>query len=474
MSDNSPFSFVIFGATGDLTKRKLVPALYGLYSMNLLPSSFKIFAFARRPYTTDSFVDTLVPFITDTTKWDSFREHIEYVQGDFSDQSSFHTLKEHLGTYESSLHACPIRLYYMAISPDDLPSIVEKIGTEQLHLGCGEEGRWTRIIIEKPFGHDLESARHLNSELMKYFAEEQIYRIDHYLGKETVQNILSVRFANIILEPVWCRDYIEQIEINAFEKLGVEERGGYYDTAGALRDMVQSHLLQVMSLVLMDQPALYDAQEIRTKKNQILQALRPMTAERVAIDTVRGQYVTTEGSEMHSYRDESKVNPASQTETYAAVRAYVDLEQWKDVPIIIRTGKRLAERLTEITVTFRRSQGTVFSNLFCELRSNTLKIRLQPDEGVKMRMLIKKPGFKMQLSDVYLDYKYSDTFDNLPDAYERLLLDAIAGDQSLYTRTDEIESSWRYITNILQLWNSENVPLQEYAIGSAGPELPMS
>jgi len=462
------FSFVIFGATGDLTKRKLIPALYALYTMKMLTTDFRIFAFARRPFTDDSFTETLAPFIQDRSEWSSFIEHIEYVQGNFNELEAYKTLKKQLAKYDSSISGCPLRLFYMATSPEELPVIVTNLGNTELHEGCGSDGKWSRVIIEKPFGRDLQSAQELNTLLRQYFNEEQIYRIDHYLGKETVQNILSVRFANIIMEPVWCRDYIEKIEINAYETLGVEERGGYYDPAGALRDMVQSHLLQVLALITMNQPARYDAHEIRDKKNEILSALRPITAERVALDTARGQYIARDGMDESSYRQEAKVSPDSKTETFVCVRAFVDLEQWKDVPIIIRTGKRLSEKRSEVIITFRRSKGTVFSNLFCELRSNTLKIRLQPDEGVKMRMLIKQPGFTMRLDDVFLDYKYSDTYNNLPDAYERLLLDAINGDQSLFTRTDEIESSWKYVTNILQMWESGSVPLREYPIGSDG------
>ncbi len=457
------FSFIIFGATGDLTKRKLIPSLYELYRHALLPENFKIFAFARRPFTNESFIETLAPFITDPAAWPDFASHVQYVQGDFSNSEAFTSLKDQIVAYDGDVQECTTRVFYMATSPDELSHIVERMHEVGLHKGCDEQGTNTRIVIEKPFGRDVATARELNATLNKYFMEEQIYRIDHYLGKETVQNILSVRFANIFFGPVWNREFIEKIEISAFETLGVEDRGGYYDTSGALRDMVQSHLLQIMALVMMDQPARFDAHEIRDKKNEVLKALRPMNAERISSDTVRGQY--------QGYTSESKVSPNSETETFVALRAHVDLPHWQDVPVILRTGKQLNERKAEIKITFKRSKGTVFSNLFCELRSNELVIRLQPDEGVKMKMLIKEPGFEMRLADVFLDYSYSDTFKNLPDAYERLLLDVMHGDQSLFTRTDEIESSWEYVTRILDLWKQESVSLQTYATGSKGVEL---
>jgi glucose-6-phosphate 1-dehydrogenase len=459
----TPFIFVIFGATGDLTKRKLIPALYSLYRMKLLPKEFRIYAFARRPFTDESFVETLKPFI-DKNTLDEFLEfsiHITYIQGDFTDSQAYEKLRQATSSGET-IPNCLSRLYYMAVSPDVLPQIFEQLGQHGLHTGCGEEGHWTRVVVEKPFGHDLESAQALNQMLLKYFKEEQIYRIDHYLGKETVQNILTTRFANTMFQPVWCRDFIDHIQITASETLGVEERGGYYDQAGALRDFVQSHLLQIVALVAMREPDRYDADVIREQKNLILQALRPFTKDSIKTDSVRAQYT--------SYVHEERISPTSKTETYVAMKLFIDLPEWKDVPIYIRTGKKLDKRSTEIHVKFKKAEAKVFSNLFCELRSNTLSIQLQPDEGIHLRVLIKEPGFAMKLSAVDLGYSYKDTFNHLPDAYERLLLDAMNGDQSLFTRTDEIESSWVYVTNMLNLWQSENVPLQTYESGTKGPE----
>jgi glucose-6-phosphate 1-dehydrogenase len=473
--DIPSFIMVIYGATGDLTKRKLIPALFSLYIRNLLPHEFRILAFARRPYTTtESFLETLRPFVVleenDTIEsWRLFSNHIEYVQGDFSSIESFTHLRDVIHSTEKSMGECLSKLYYMAVAPDVLPGIIDSIGATGLHIGCGEEGKWTRIIFEKPFGEDLESAIALDARIKKFFGEEQIYRIDHYLGKETVQNIMSVRFANILMQPVWCRDYIDHIQITVSESLGVEERGGYYDKSGALRDIVQNHLLQIVALITMDEPEKYDADTIRAQKYKIFKALRPMTREDIAYNSVRGQYVSAPKSEGVSYVDEERVARDSTTETYVALRTFIDLPQWKDVPIYLRTGKRMKERVASVHIVFKKAQADVFSNLFCELRSNTLTIRIQPDEGIFLKMLIKEPGLGMRLQDVHLDYSYSDTYNHLPDAYERLLIDCMVGDQSLFTRSDEIESMWAYVTNILKLWRSGEVPLVSYSSGTWGP-----
>ncbi|MDQ3099024.1 MAG: glucose-6-phosphate dehydrogenase [bacterium] len=454
------FIMVIYGATGDLTKRKLIPALFALYKMHLLPREFTILAFARREYDSLSFAQTLKEFIANESKeWDAFSSHIKYVRGNFDSVESFKHLKEAIRQYESEMGECLSKLYYMATSPDVLPEIIDHIGEVGLHIGCGEEGKWTRIIIEKPFGQDLDSAIALNTHLKKFFIEEQIYRIDHYLGKETVQNILATRFTNIMLGPVWNKEYIQSIEVIASEELGVEGRGGYYDTAGALRDMVQSHLLQLLALTTMDEPEQYDANAIRDKKNEILEALRPITKETVVSNTSRGQYA--------GYTQEEKVRSDSKTETFVQLKTFIDLPQWQDVPMIIRTGKKLNGRYSEIRIKFKHAEAKVFSNLFCELRSNVLVIRVQPNEGINLKMLIKEPGFGMKLQDVFLNYEYTETYQNLPDAYERLLMDSLLGDQSLFTRTDEIESSWRFVTNILKLWSETEVPLHIYEAGTS-------
>ncbi len=457
------FIIVIFGATGDLTKRKLIPALFSLYKMELLPQEFIILAFARREYTSETIAETFVPFVKDDQgMWNHFAKHIKYVRGDFDSVDSFKLLKESIRQYESEMGECLSKLYYMATSPDALPLIINHIGEVGLHIGCGEEGKWTRVIIEKPFGHDLESAQALNTHLMKFFIEEQIYRIDHYLGKETVQNILSVRFTNVLFKPVWTKDYIDSIEIIASEELGIEGRGGYYDSAGALRDMIQSHLLQLVALTTMDEPEQYDAGAIRDKKHAILAALRPYTEQTISTETIRGQYA--------GYVQEEKIEPNSNTETYVAIRAYVDLPQWQDIPIIVKTGKNLGSRYSEVRIKFKHADAKVFSNLFCELRSNELIIRVQPNEGINLKVLIKEPGFGMNLQDVFLNYEYSDTYNNLPDAYERLIMDSLLGDQSLFTRTDEIEASWKFVTSILSLWNEVGTDLKIYEKGSNGPE----
>lgn len=457
------FILVIFGATGDLTKRKLVPSLFELYKLGYLPSEFTILAFARREYSTHTFAESLLPYVgnVDNDKWEQFCKHISYVRGDFGSVNSFRELKESIRFYESQMGQCLSKLYYMATSPEVLPEIISNIGEVGLHIGCGEEGKWTRVIVEKPFGHDFDSAIVLNNHFRKYFSEEQLYRIDHYLGKETVQNILATRFTNIMFRPIWSREYIDSIEIIANEEIGVEGRGGYYDQAGALRDMVQSHLLQLLALTMMDEPQKYHANEIRDKKNEIISALRPLTSESIKADIVRGQY--------EGYLSEEKVQPNSKTETYVSLKVFVDLPRWQNVPIIIRTGKKLRNRVTEIKVKFKTLDAKVFSNLFCELRSNELTIRLQPQEGIKVKIFIKEPGFGVKLQDVFMNYSFSETYNNLPDAYERLIMDALNGDQTLFTRIDEIESSWKFITNILNLWDEVNLPVYSYHINSIGP-----
>jgi glucose-6-phosphate 1-dehydrogenase len=454
------FIMVIYGATGDLTKRKLIPALFSLFSKKLLPEEFVIMAFARRPFTDESFVQTLMPFVSldmpnGDEAWFKFAKHIKYVQGDFAEHAAFDHLREVVRKTENEMGECLSKLYYMAVAPETLPEIIDHIGGVGLHIGCGEDGKWTRVIFEKPFGEDLKSAQKLDEQIKRYFQEEQIYRIDHYLGKETVQNILSVRFANILLKPVWNKEYIERIEITAAETLGVESRGGYYDKTGALRDFVQNHLLQLAALTLMDEPGEYDAQCIHNEKIKIFNALQPTSKMK------RGQY--------RGYKQEEKVAADSQTETYVDLNVVVDLPQWTGVPIHMRTGKKLKERETNIKIVFKKAKAQVFSNLFCELRSNELTIRIQPNEGMFLKMLIKEPGMGMRLQDVFMDYAYSETYDSLPDAYERLLLDAMMGDQALFTRSDEIEAMWRFTEEVMRVWEEHHVPLLDYEVGSWGP-----
>lgn len=471
-TDSKPFILVIFGATGDLTKRKLIPAIFSLYKLGLLADDFKIIAFARRPFDNRGFVETLLPFIEETDHdnfKNNFAKNINYLMGDFDSQDSYQSLKQVIREYETDNDQCLSKLYYMAVSPDILPGVIDNLGSVGLHIGCGEDGKWSRIIVEKPFGHDLESAKVLNKQLSTYFNEDQIYRIDHYLGKETVQNLLAIRFANIFFRPVWSSEFIESIQISATESLGVEERGGYYDHTGALRDMVQSHLLQLVALTTMDEPELYDASVIREQKNKILSSLIKYDVNTIKTDVVRGQYVSSKTGEL-SYRQEAKIDPESNTETFVAMKLFIDNEKFKDVPIFIRTGKKLASRATDIHIKFKKANMSVFSNLFCELRSNVLSIRLQPNEGTRIRVLIKEPGFGVRLNDVQLEYLYHNSHKDLPEAYERLILDCLSGDQSLFTRSDEIESSWRFITNILDLWQQENIKAIPYQSGSMGPE----
>ena len=369
-------------------------------------------------------------------------------------------------------YECLSKLYYMAVGPEILPQIIEHIGEVGLHIDCGEENKWSRVIIEKPFGNNLTSSEELNRLLLKYFREEQIYRIDHYLGKEFVQTILSIRFANAAFYNLWCKDYIEHIQITAFETLGVEGRGAFYDKTGALRDLVQSHILQLIALATMREPDNFLADSLRAKKHEVLSRIVPFSDETICSDIIHAQYV--------GYRDEKHVHSASLTETFVAFKTFINLPEWEGVPIYVRTGKRMSKKSTAIHFQFKphcsplycskdRTQS-LYSNDHPSASPNVLSILLAPEEGISLRINIKKVGFGTSLTDVKLKYSYKDTEGNLPEAYERLLMDAITGDQSLYLRTDEITASWKFVDRIFELWEKNKPTLYFYPAGSEGSE----
>jgi glucose-6-phosphate 1-dehydrogenase len=471
-----PCSMVIFGATGDLTRRKLVPALYNLARARLLPSGFAVVAVARRPFTGDAFrddmrraVDTFSrsrPVIADV--WDDFAKGIFYHQGEFSDPGTYAGLRATLEDVDRERGTRGNHIFYLATPPDHYAEIIRHLG--EAGLGGSARDPWTRIIVEKPFGHDLRSACALNRCAQEVFSEEQIYRIDHYLGKETVQNIVVMRFANGIFEPLWNQKYIDHVQITVAEDLGMEGRGAYYDRAGALRDMVQNHMMQLLSLTAMEPPVAFQAEPVRNEKVKVLQSVRPIEDEDVARHVVRAQYTAgfVGGREVRGYVQEKGVAPESGTETYVAIRLFIDNWRWAGVPFYLRTGKRLPKRVTEIAVQFRQAPHLLFQG--ADIQPNVLAMRIQPDEGISLKMTSKGPG-AMVLQPVVMDFRYGSSFGaEPPEAYERLLLDCVAGDPTLFTRHDEVELAWQLMTGILDAWQGgAAAPHGSYPAGTWGP-----
>ena len=488
-----PCVMVIYGATGDLSHRKLLPALYNLAREGLLPNPFAVVAFGRRSYTSESFRAEMRPAVdqfsrqkpVDDAVWDSFAQHMFYHQSEFTDPAGYKELSALLDRLDSDLGAAGNRVFYLATPPSQYPEVIQQLGQAGLARegadaadGAADGSRrrgWARIIIEKPFGHDLATAQALNRQAHGAFREEQIYRIDHYLGKETVQNILVLRFANGIFEPVWNRRYIDHVEITASESVGVEGRGGYYEEAGALRDMVQSHMLQLLNLVAMEPPVAFDANSVRDEKLKVLRAIRPLqTLEEIAANSVRGQYTAgwVAGKRIESYRSEKNVSPQSTTETFAALRLFVDNWRWQGVPFYLRTGKALPKRVTEIAVQFRRAPHALFGRVTGgHMEPNVLSIRIQPDEGISLNVSSKVPGAAMRIRPVKLDFLYGASFvAEPPEAYERLLLDCMLGDSTLFTRADEVEQAWSLVTSIMEGW-AQQLPndFPNYEAGTWGP-----
>jgi len=475
-----PCAVVIFGATGDLTRRKLMPALFRLAEQRQLPAGFTVIAVARKPmsdeayaaFVRDALVEHKVITEGDHALWTSFAQGIRYVQGEFQDPTGYQRLAETLAEVDATRGTGGRRLFYLATPPPAFPVIVQQIGQAGINQ-TPPEG-WSRLIIEKPFGTDLASARALNHELHAVFAEYQIYRIDHYLGKETVQNILVLRFANGIFEPLWNRRYIDHVQITVAESVGVEGRGDYYETAGVSRDMLQNHMLQLLTLVGMEPPVAFDANAVRDEKVKVLRALRPIPPDELDARTVRAQYAAgaVGGRPVPGYREEPDVPPTSSTETYAALEVYLDDWRWAGVPFFLRSGKRLAKRATEIAITYTNPPLRLFRNAVGDgVEPNVLTLRIQPDEGVSMKFMAKLPGQVMDLRPVQMDFDYGASFATAPpEAYERLLLDAMLGDSTLFIRSDEVEAAWAFADPIISGWHERAaVRLPEYAAGSWGP-----
>jgi glucose-6-phosphate 1-dehydrogenase len=462
---NQSATIVIFGASGDLTRRKLMPALYNRYCKERLPEQFHIVGFARTRWDSQQFQEEMEQAVVDyaqldATTWDSFAGHLHYVAGAYDSHADFRQLDETVAGLEQGEAG---RLYYLSTPPKLYGDIIAALGE------CGmvaEEASWRRVVIEKPFGHDLASAQDLNRQVHDVLAERQVYRIDHYLGKETVQNLLVLRFANTIFEPVWNRNYIANVQITAAETLDVGRRAGYYDGVGVLRDMFQNHLLQLLALVSMEPPVSFEADALRNEKVKVLNALRPLGLPEVARYTVRGQY--------RGYLDEEGVQSGSQTATYAAVQLFIDNWRWQGVPFYLRSGKALAAKTTEMVIQFKRPPHMMFP-LPPEKRltSNLLAICIQPDEAIHLRFEAKVPDSVVEMRSVDMEFHYAQSFGPaaIPDAYERLLLDALSGDAGLFTRADENELAWKLVDSILAGWESAHAPpLATYERGSWGPE----
>lgn len=477
-------SFVIFGASGDLTKRKLIPALYNLACDNLLPNDFSVFGFAVTPMDDDTFRESMRQNVQqsqeanpyDSKTWDKFAKGLHYITADFLSPEGYETLAHRLEEAEKQCGKPNNRLFYLATPPSFYADIISRLGAHQLVTDTAKPGeKWSRCIIEKPFGHDLQSALDLNASIHQVLKEEQIYRIDHYLGKETVQNILAFRFANSFIEPIWNRRYVDHVQITAAETLGVEHRGGYYEQAGALRDMFQNHLLQLLATVAMEPPVRYAGSSVRDRKADVLKAIVPINPENLGETAVRGQYgpgIINDQS-VPGYRQEEGVNPNSTTETYAAIKLYVDNWRWADVPFYIRSGKRMPNKVTEIVIQFRRVPH-LFFHLTPEdqMEPNILTMRIQPDEGIALRFGAKQPGPEMHLRQVQMNFSYTDAFRVEPaTAYETLLLDAMEGDPTLFNRADQVETAWGVIEPLIDIWKATKPfqPFPNYGAGTWGP-----
>jgi glucose-6-phosphate 1-dehydrogenase len=463
---------IIFGASGDLTKRKLIPAIYQLFVDSLLPENFAILGASRTLLIDEEFRERMKEFLPQGDQLNtSFLEKLFYQTIDPSDQADYKILKSRLENLSEELSIPANYLFYLSTPPNLYGVIPEKLAA--VGLSNARDG-FKRLVIEKPFGTNLESAKALNKNLLNFFEENQIYRIDHYLGKETVQNLMVTRFANGIFEPVWNRNFIERVEITSAESLGVEGRGGYYDNSGAMRDMVQNHLLQMVGIVAMEPPVVIEADAIRHEVMKVFQSLRPIKPLDVKNQVIRGQYTSShiKGELVPSYREEKGVRPDSSTETYIAIKFFIDNWRWAGVPFYIRTGKKLPTRVTEIVIEFKPTPLHLFNlNEFQQRPSNQLIVRIQPDEGILLKFGMKEPGSGFNVKPVNMDFHYSELADTkLPTAYERLLLDCILGDATLYSRGDTVETAWQFVQPILDAWENDlTIPVYGYPAGTWGP-----
>jgi len=474
---HEPCAVVMFGASGDLAKRKLLPALYDLAAHACLAPRFRLLGFARTEMSDDQFRSITSQAIAkkdgpgaNQQRHDDFVKQVGYFHGDYDDPQAFGRLAERLEQLDREGQLGGNRLFYLATPPEVYPHAIEQLGRAGLAKPKGN-GSWTRIIIEKPFGRDGASARALNAKVLSVFDESQVYRIDHYLGKETVQNLLVFRFGNGIFEPLWNRNYIDSVQITASESLGVERRAAFYETAGALRDMIQSHVLQLMSLVAMESPATFDATSVRNEKIKILQSIRPLEADSVWKSVIRGQYGpgNIQGNQVPGYRQEPGVKPESATETFVALKLMVDNWRWSGVPFYLRSGKRLPRPVTEIAIRFKKAPHMVFQGN--NVDANFLVLNIQPDEGISLSFGAKTPGSQMEIRPVTMDFQYRQAFGGSSrEAYATLINDCIRGDATLFDRADSVEAAWGLVDPILKAWqNASAPPFPNYPAGSEGP-----
>jgi glucose-6-phosphate 1-dehydrogenase len=476
-----PCTIVFFGASGDLTKRMLIPAMYNLRVGGILPTNFGIIGFSRSDKSHYDFREEMKAALEEFSRsgapkdplWSDFADRMYYIQGAFDDVEGFRDLKRRLEENDEQHGTAGNRLYYLSTPPTVFPTIIQQLAAAGLGPKDQAKG-WSRIIIEKPFGTDLDSARALQVEVEKVFDEKHVYRIDHYLGKEPVQDIMALRFANVMFEPIWNRRYIDCVQITAAETVGVEGRGGYYDNAGAMRDMIQNHVINLLALVALEPPISPNADHIRDEKFKVLSALRPIKEDDVPKLTARGQYGPglVEGKPVLGYREEPSVAPESTTETYACAKFYIDNWRWADVPFYLRSGKRLARKGSEIAVRFRGIPHRIFGEAGDQIENNTLVMKIQPEEGVSIRFNAKVPGQKMHIRGVTMDFNYGTGFGvTSAPAYERLIADAMRGDATLFTRWDAVERAWEAVMPIMNRWhNSAIVDFPNYLAGSQGPQ----
>ena len=476
LSKAPPVAMVIFGASGDLTNRKILPALARLADGGVLDAGFTLIGVARTPWSDEEFRHDITASTPDGgPTWRKLTERFRYITGEYDHPDTFGQLKDCLDEADRIDGTGGNRLYYFATIPSMFGVVAQALATHGC-TGPGEGGEFARVVVEKPFGRDLDSALALNEQMHSAFQESQIYRIDHYMGKETVQNVLALRFANAIFEPIWNRRYIEQVQVTVAESLGVEHRGGFYETAGALRDIVQNHVMQVLALTLMESPTSTDADRIRDEKVKLLQAIYIPSPDEAVDKAVRGQYTagSIDGESVVGYREEEDVATDSQTETYLALRLRVENWRWAGVPVYVRTGKRLPARVTEVTLTFRQVPFLLFDHRASrDLRPNTLILRIQPDEGISLEFGAKVPGEKFNLRSVAMDFSYAEAFAGVQaaDGYERLIHDAMVGDATLLIRSDEVVQAWRIVDPYLKAWSEPGGALHFYPAGTWGPHM---
>ncbi len=474
-----PSALVIFGVTGDLSRKKLMPAVYDLANRGLLPPGFALVGFARRDWEDQDFAQVVYDAVKENSRtefreetWRQLLQGIRFVSGEFGDPDAFRRLRETVERLDVERGTMGNHAYYLSIPPNQFATVAEQLKSSGLVDDTADRpDRWRRVVIEKPFGHDLASARELNDALRSAFPADSIFRIDHYLGKETVQNILALRFANELYEPIWNRNYVDHVQITMAEDIGVGGRAGYYDGIGAARDVIQNHLLQLLALTAMEEPISFNARDLRAEKEKVLAAVT--LPHDLSTATARGQYAGgwQGGEKVLGFLEEDGMNPESTTETYAAVKLDINTRRWADVPFYLRTGKRLGRRVTEIAVVFKRAPEHLFSRSQTSgLGQNALVIRVQPDEGVTIRFGSKVPGAGTQVRDVTMDFGYGHAFTEAsPEAYERLILDVLLGDPPLFPRHEEVELSWKILDPIEEYWAAQGGPLEQYTPGGWGP-----